>query len=124
VDQVPVKVLRSVAMRLVDGLTSSDHGSVCSSTSIDSDVTHVTSNCIDACSPSLKDDLAPTDDDSIAGELRIPDTSDMNLELDKAAKADDAEAVAEDWDRWTVENFDGGSLVSTPIICTGYYDSQ
>jgi hypothetical protein len=126
-DQVPVKVLRSVAMRLVSGLLAEGDDASPSDSSVslsdDSDVTLAMSNCRNTGPRSTEPTSDMSDDDSIAGELHVLDHSDVNPELDKAAKADDAEAVAEDWDRWTVENFDGGPLVSKPLICTGSYDS-
>jgi hypothetical protein len=127
VDQVPVKVLRSVAMRVVKGLASSapaklhpESGSVCSSA--ESDATFLMSNCR-APSSDIDDSIgSDSDDNSIAAELRIDDSSVVNAESDKAAKDDDAEAVSEDWDRWTVENFECSSINSHPIVCTGVYD--
>ena len=43
-----------------------------------------------------------------------------SVEKERAACNDDAEAVAEDWDVWTVENFSSDKVLQ-PIICTGVY---
>jgi hypothetical protein len=128
VDQVPVKVLRAVAMRVVKGISSTnsatlpcDSGSVTSS--IDSNETFQMSNC-QAASNVIDGSLeSDSDSGSIAAELRVDDSSVDQTDSDKAAKEDDAEAVSEDWDRWTVENFNFDSSSSTPVICTGVYDS-
>jgi hypothetical protein len=66
---------------------------------------------------------ADSDSASIAAELRLDDSSVDHTDSDKAAKEDDAEVVSEDWDRWTVENFDCNCINTLPVICTGSYDS-
>ena len=43
------------------------------------------------------------------------------VKKDKAARPDDAKAEAEDWDRWTMENF---STINAPLVCHGKYDEM
>ena len=47
----------------------------------------------------------------------------MIRKRDRAACNDDAEAVAEDWDVWMVNNFESTDKV-IPIICTGTYEDK
>ena len=50
-----------------------------------------------------------------------PISANVTLECDRAAyNDDDEEAIATEWDIWTVENLDVPDTVITPIIiCTG-----
>ena len=42
---------------------------------------------------------------------------------EQAARPDDAEAEAEDWDKWMVESFVSSSS-SHPLVCTGTYHAE
>jgi hypothetical protein len=131
VEQIPVKVLRSVALRVVKGCVETHQSLSPSDTNIsdsdyDSDITMVTSNGTGQCRVAQNFDPASTDDDSIAAELHDDVTHFIHSDTqssssDKAAKDDDAEAVAEDWDIWTVSNFES-SAGGPPIVCTGKYN--
>jgi hypothetical protein len=126
VEQIPIKVLRGLGLRVVKALspTALDHvatTSLATGLSYDSDSTTIATNC-----SNMQLKHAPNDDDSIAAEI-LSDSDDfacssksLSEPSDKAAKDDDAEAVSEDWDRWTVENFKNFSGHS-PLVCTGTY---
>ena len=125
VEQVPVKVLRSVGMRIVSGLVERKEGNGVDidDESIDSNETVRANNCQSSLEINDASFNYNSDDDSVAAELRIDEVSNMEGKSERATRDDDAEAVAEDWDKWMVENFDA-SLKHTPIICTGSYVAE
>ena len=120
VNQVPVKVLRAIAFEVVKGIVGSrdnkedDELSVLSS---NSNNTLVHSNLNDL---NDMDDISVTslDNQSLAHEVKL-DTPD-----DRAARPDDAEALVEDWDKWSVSSFVPSSDVSLVLVCKGIYDAE
>ena len=107
--QIPAKVLREVGSQVVNLLSRFN----------DSKATGL----VEPISQSTESDNVE------ANKHNIPDTSINSYpdlppisikERDRAACNDDDEAVATDWDIWTVEIFETDTLIS-PIICTGNY---
>ena len=127
VDQVPIKVLRSIGSRLIKSLgpiqddTDDDSHSLA-----DSDVTLLCNNRRkpDIASAHLPlDDVIESDNESIANEL-MPDQHRSKDKVEKAACDDDKEADEKDWDVWTVENFGKGIEEKPGLICNGTYDES
>ena len=115
--QIPIKVLRSIASRIVDKLADNVPAEdVMSVSSIDS-------NCTLKCGNLFNKDTSNTgesDDESIANELLLEHPAFSNA-TEKAACSDDKEAEASDWDIWTVLNFKTDIESKGGIICTGKY---
>jgi hypothetical protein len=112
--QLPVKVLRSVGTRLVKGLLGTDDEHESCNTDYDSDNTIIARN--------TKSDLSRFSyEESIANELLDDDSENANNDSsDRAARANDDEVRAEDWDIWIVENFKAPDNTD-PKICTRKY---
>jgi hypothetical protein len=130
VRQIPIKVLRNIGCRVVAYLTPDDDDT--SMLSADSDATIVTNHLSSATNLDIDvGDTTLPDDDSIDGSIAAALDSDTesaapvssSARADKAARSDDAEADAEDWDIWTVNNFVHDPGV-TPLICTGSYSAD
>ena len=118
VSQVPIKVLRSLASRIVSELSKTQSESNNCDQSVDSECT------LQICNLHNQDsDVDSFASDSIAGELNLSDDDDITVHTgdDKAARADDDEADSADWDIWSVENFKPPHG-STALICVGKYD--
>ena len=125
VDQVPIKVLRSLASRLVNELKPKpvlDQSEDTSSIDSDTTVRHQNLKSIINAKQGDEDIDYDTDDGSLANEL-LPDTDNKSLP-DRAACPDDKEADAEDWDIWMVENFVDLNSKKEGLVCTGTYDKE
>ena len=107
VEQIPSKVLRDLGARVVGGLGS--HIVINDDCGVDSEATvmHVNHQY-------SKDEEVVSDSDTISISSGV---------ADQAARPDDAEAEAEDWDRWMVENFHP-SATHQPMVCTGVYHAE
>ena len=122
VQQVPIKVLRALAFRIVVSLTTGLVDNEACSVSVDSDCTLQVANLLPHRFSHDLESFAP---ESIAGEINLSDDeSSLGSVIkanDMAAKEDDAEADAADWDVWSVENFIAPPGI-TALICAGPYD--
>ena len=122
ITQIPIKLLRSLAARIVSGLLRPVDGDVDCNDSLDSACTLRMGN--QQRDFSLSEDDVSTCSDSIANEFPFLDssmsTSSFSSTTDEAARADDAESNPEDWDVWAVEHF-APPIGVTPVICCGRY---
>ena len=100
--QIPTKVLRDFGLRIVGSLTAPM--AVIHERNIDSDAT-----------------VCHANDQRVSVNNEVSDTDTISIKSDsgeQAARPDDTEAEAEDWDRWMVENFEPPTNYR-PLICTG-----
>ena len=107
--QIPVKVLREVGLRVTKYLTKVQEVEENNLENDDDDIHTTMSYQSDSNSFSIEEEVEET----------ISHTT-TPLEKERAACNDDTEAVAEDWDVWTVENFSNDKVL-LPVICTGTY---
>ena len=111
--QIPVKVLREVANRVAKVLTKL----VIKNKSVELESTSSRDNPNESITCN---DHTISDKDLEEEKPKLDNADPTKIKRDRAACDDDAEAVAEDWDIWTVENFEQASTIK-PIICTGRY---
>ena len=115
VNQIPIKVLRSVALRVIDTLSSTKDEDIFLS-AYDSDSTILHTNAAN--------DYEESDMESIAVEITDDSStfksSSKSTKSDKAACNDEDEADEEDWDIWSVANF-AVKQGAKPLVCTGIY---
>ena len=104
IEQIPAKVLRDLGSRVVASLVSVDETEDGSDVETDATIVHANDTKVDAEGPISDSDSVSMG--SQAGE--------------QAARPDDAEAEAEDWDKWMVENFNAVDSGCT-LVCTGKY---
>ena len=117
VRQLPIKLLRAIATRVVMGLTSQPDDESSSLSSVDSSFTVKMANF----SPSDIDEMSSCSY-SIANEFpNIDDDPPPVIALDKAARADDEEANSDEWDVWSVTSFIPHHG-QTPLVCCGTFN--
>jgi hypothetical protein len=118
INQVPVKALRLIATSIVSEnfVNQQDVEDDISMQSFDSKATLVRGNLV--CSEDDDGSVYSLDDQSLAGEVQTD-----QFATDVAARADDAEADIEDWDRWSVASYTPTNGVQ-PLVCHGEYDSH
>jgi hypothetical protein len=123
VDQIPVKVLQSLASRVTCALASENNQD--DSKSINSDdsnaALHITNTV--ANQTTTLSTVYDTDDESWANELGPNDFVEvMDEHEEKAACNDDKEVDARDWDKWMVMHYVAADGRSRGVICNGNYE--
>jgi hypothetical protein len=113
INQVPIKVLRTIGNAVVQSLTkTSDFCEEESTLSVDSELTTKGGNLSSLPITLSSTESIDDDDFSLVGEEEIL--------TDKAARPDDAEADPCDWDTWSVSSFKVNDI--TPKVCNGIYN--
>ena len=117
ISQIPIKVLRMIAMSVVEGDLSpieNDRFDEKSLDSCDSNATILVNN-ISNINIDDDDSVGSLDGQSLAGEASVGSATDV------AARPDDAEADIQDWDKWSVESFTP-IKDQIPLVCNGVYN--